>query len=111
VYTIAQLTPVALMEGMALAKTIVLNEPTKPDYWAVPSAVFSNPEIATVVRGSEAGWKDVWFWNGGGRPPVSGPASRMCACVQVGWSTARGMRVWPRWRGGGARNNDRQHWH
>jgi glutathione reductase (NADPH) len=37
------------MEGMALAKTIVHNEPTKPDYWAVPSAVFSDPEIATVV--------------------------------------------------------------
>ena len=34
---------------MALAKTIVLNEPTKPDYWAVPSAVFSNPELASVV--------------------------------------------------------------
>lgn len=26
------LTPVALMEGGALAKTIFLNEPTKPDY-------------------------------------------------------------------------------
>ncbi len=35
---------------MALAKTIVLNENTKPDYWAVPSAVFSHPELATVVR-------------------------------------------------------------
>lgn len=46
------LTPVALMEGMALAKTIALNQPTKPDYWAVPSAVFSNPNIATVVRGA-----------------------------------------------------------
>jgi pyruvate/2-oxoglutarate dehydrogenase complex dihydrolipoamide dehydrogenase (E3) component len=46
------LTPVALMEGMALAKTVALNEPTKPDYWAVPSAVFSNPNIATVVSGS-----------------------------------------------------------
>ena len=26
------LTPVALMEGMALAKTLFANEPTKPDY-------------------------------------------------------------------------------
>lgn len=43
------LTPVALMEGMALAKTLVLNQPTEPDYWAVASAVFSYPEIATVV--------------------------------------------------------------
>jgi glutathione reductase (NADPH) len=47
------LTPVALMEGMALAKTVALNEPTKPDYWAVPSAVFSNPNIATVVSSYE----------------------------------------------------------
>nr|QBY35585.1 glutathione reductase 1 [Dunaliella salina] len=43
-----QLTPVALMEGMALARTIALNEPTKPDYEAVPSAVFSHPELAGV---------------------------------------------------------------
>lgn len=42
------LTPVALMEGMALAKTIALNQPTKPDYLAVASAVFSHPNIATV---------------------------------------------------------------
>lgn len=37
------------MEGMALARTIALNEPTKPDYDAVPSAVFSHPELAGVV--------------------------------------------------------------
>ncbi|GMN48903.1 hypothetical protein TIFTF001_018074 [Ficus carica] len=42
------LTPVALMEGVALAKTIFLNEPTKPDYRAIPSAVFSQPPIAQV---------------------------------------------------------------
>ncbi|KAI8467436.1 MAG: hypothetical protein J3K34DRAFT_454500 [Monoraphidium minutum] len=42
------LTPVALMEGMALARTIVKGEPTKPDYRDVPSAVFSWPNIATV---------------------------------------------------------------
>lgn len=46
-----QLTPVALMEGMALARTLVLNEPTKPNHMAVPSAVFSYPELATVVSG------------------------------------------------------------
>lgn len=48
------LTPVALMEGMALAKTIALNQPTKPDYHCVPSAVFSNPSIATVVSTGSA---------------------------------------------------------
>ncbi|GBF98807.1 glutathione chloroplastic [Raphidocelis subcapitata] len=42
------LTPVALMEGMALARTIVKGEPTKPDYDFVASAVFSWPNIATV---------------------------------------------------------------
>ncbi|MED6192587.1 hypothetical protein PIB30_011662 [Stylosanthes scabra] len=42
------LTPVALMEGMALAKTLFQNEPTKPDYSYVPSAVFSQPPIGQV---------------------------------------------------------------
>ncbi|KAF3574088.1 hypothetical protein F2Q69_00061837 [Brassica cretica] len=42
------LTPVALMEGMALAKTLFQNDPTKPDYRAVPCAVFSQPPIGTV---------------------------------------------------------------
>uniref|UniRef100_A0A7C9EXE5 Glutathione reductase n=1 Tax=Opuntia streptacantha TaxID=393608 RepID=A0A7C9EXE5_OPUST len=42
------LTPVALMEGGALAKTLFGNEPTKPDYSAVPSAVFSQPPIGQV---------------------------------------------------------------
>lgn len=51
--------PVALMEGMAVAKTVALGQPTKPDYTAVASAVFSHPEIATVVSG-------VWVWAAGG---------------------------------------------
>ncbi|KAL9271402.1 Glutathione reductase, chloroplastic-like protein [Drosera capensis] len=42
------LTPVALMEGGALAKTLFANQPTKPDYRAVPSAVFSQPQIGQV---------------------------------------------------------------
>ncbi|KAK7270308.1 hypothetical protein RIF29_23360 [Crotalaria pallida] len=42
------LTPVALMEGMALVKTLFQDEPTKPDYRAVPSAVFSQPPIGQV---------------------------------------------------------------
>ncbi|GMH32296.1 hypothetical protein BSKO_00130 [Bryopsis sp. KO-2023] len=43
-----QLTPVALMEGMALAKTIFDEEPTKPDHRNVASAVFSQPPLASV---------------------------------------------------------------
>lgn len=53
------LTPVALMEGMALAKTIALNEPTKPDYNAVASAVFSNPPLATVGLSEEQAAKQL----------------------------------------------------
>lgn len=42
------LTPVALMEGGAFVKSVFGNEPTKPDYSAVPSAVFSQPPIGQV---------------------------------------------------------------
>uniref|UniRef100_A0A7N0ZRW0 Glutathione reductase n=1 Tax=Kalanchoe fedtschenkoi TaxID=63787 RepID=A0A7N0ZRW0_KALFE len=47
------LTPVALMEGGALAKTLFANQPTKPDYRAVPSAVFSQPPIGQVGLSEE----------------------------------------------------------
>ncbi|KAF8394335.1 hypothetical protein HHK36_020543 [Tetracentron sinense] len=47
------LTPVALMEGGALAKSVFGNEPTKPDYRAVPSAVFSQPPIGQVGLSEE----------------------------------------------------------
>ncbi|KAM7496044.1 hypothetical protein LguiA_020458 [Lonicera macranthoides] len=52
------LTPVALMEGGALAKTLFLNEPTKPDYRAVPSAVFSQPPIGQVGLSEEQAIKE-----------------------------------------------------
>ncbi|CAN6288213.1 unnamed protein product [Urochloa humidicola] len=42
------LTPVALMEAGAIAKTIFGNERTKPNYSSVPSAVFSQPPIGQV---------------------------------------------------------------
>ena len=42
------LTPVALMEGMALASTLFKGEPKKPDYDYIASAVFSQPPLATV---------------------------------------------------------------
>lgn len=42
------LTPVALHEGTAVARTLFGKAPTKPDYVAVPSAVFSQPAIGTV---------------------------------------------------------------
>ena len=43
-----QLTPVAIREGMALAKTLFGNEATAYDHDTVPSAVFTQPEMGTV---------------------------------------------------------------
>ena len=48
-----ELTPVALMEGMALARTLYANEPISPDHKDVPHAVFSQPSCA-IVGMSEA---------------------------------------------------------
>ena len=42
------LTPVAIAEGMALANTLFNNQPTKPCYLNVPTAVFSTPSCGTV---------------------------------------------------------------
>jgi glutathione reductase (NADPH) len=42
------LTPVALAEGMALAKTLFNHTPTKPDYRNIPTAIFGQPNAATV---------------------------------------------------------------
>ncbi|KAK4482308.1 hypothetical protein RD792_009461 [Penstemon davidsonii] len=52
------LTPVALMEGGALAKTLFANQPTKPDHSDVPSAVFSQPPIAQVGLTEEQAVKE-----------------------------------------------------
>ncbi len=43
-----QLTPVALAEGMAVARTLFGGVPTTVDYDIVPTAVFSRPNLATV---------------------------------------------------------------
>jgi len=42
------LTPVAIAEGRALAETLFNNNPLKMDHSGVPSAVFSQPPVATV---------------------------------------------------------------
>jgi glutathione reductase (NADPH) len=42
------LTPVAIAEGMAFAKTVFGGKPTRPDHEDVPSAVFSQPPLACV---------------------------------------------------------------
>lgn len=43
-----QLTPVAIHEAMCFIDTVYRDKPTKPDYDAVATAVFSQPEIGTV---------------------------------------------------------------
>ncbi|HVS12346.1 MAG TPA: glutathione-disulfide reductase [Thermoanaerobaculia bacterium] len=42
------LTPVAIHEGMCLASTLFGGEPQAPDHTLVPTAVFSQPPLATV---------------------------------------------------------------
>jgi glutathione reductase (NADPH) len=42
------LTPVAIEEAMALAKTVFEDTPTQPDYQAVATAIFTQPPAATV---------------------------------------------------------------
>jgi len=48
-----QLTPVAIHEAMCFVETAFKDNPTKPDYLNIPSAVFSTPEIATVGLSEE----------------------------------------------------------
>ena len=43
-----QLTPVAIHEAMCFLETAFRDNPTRPDYEAVATAVFSQPEIGTV---------------------------------------------------------------
>ena len=43
-----QLTPVAIREGQAFADTLFGGTPTRVDYDAIPSAVFSHPPLAGV---------------------------------------------------------------
>ena len=44
----AQLTPVAIREGAALAQTLFNDNPQKVDHSIIPTAVFSQPPIGTV---------------------------------------------------------------
>jgi len=44
----AQLTPVAIREGSAFAATVFNNTPTAVDYALIGTAVFAEPELATI---------------------------------------------------------------
>ncbi len=53
------LTPVAIHEGMCLAKTLFADQPSRPDHSNVASAVFSQPPIGTVGL-AEAAARDAY---------------------------------------------------
>jgi glutathione reductase (NADPH) len=48
-----ELTPLALAQGMAVAKTLFRGEPTTVDTEFIPTAVFSQPSLATVGYSEE----------------------------------------------------------
>ncbi|HLF23057.1 MAG TPA: glutathione-disulfide reductase, partial [Burkholderiales bacterium] len=47
------LTPVATAEGMAVANTLFNHRPTALDYENIPTAIFANPNVATVGLSEE----------------------------------------------------------
>ena len=49
----AELTPMALAQGMAVAKTLFQSKPTKVDTEFVPTAIFTQPSFATVGLSEE----------------------------------------------------------
>ena len=48
------LTPVATAEGMAVANTLFNNRPTALDYDNIPTAIFADPNVATVGLSEES---------------------------------------------------------
>jgi glutathione reductase (NADPH) len=48
-----ELTPLALAQGMAVAKTLFRNDPTTVDSEFIPTAVFSQPSLATIGYSEE----------------------------------------------------------
>ncbi len=44
----AALTPVAIREGEAFARTVFKAEPTRADHMLIPTAIFTQPEVGTV---------------------------------------------------------------
>ena len=74
-----QLTPVAIHEAMCLVETLWKNNPTAPDHEAIPTAVFSQPEIGTVgLTEEEAGeiYDEVEVYRANFRPMKTSFAGR-----------------------------------
>lgn len=78
-----QLTPVAIHEAMCFIETEYKNNPTKPDYDLIPTAVFSQPEIGTVGLSEEESakrYKELEVYRAQFRPlkaTLSGRAEKM----------------------------------
>lgn len=76
------LTPVALMEAMAVTKTMFGGEATAPDHTNIATAVFSHPEIGTVGLSEEQAvqqYKNVDIYTSAFRPmrnTISGAQGR-----------------------------------
>ncbi|EBA15536.1 glutathione-disulfide reductase [Roseobacter sp. SK209-2-6] len=49
----ANLTPVAIREGMAFVETVIKGNPTSPDHELIPTAIFTQPEMGTVGLSEE----------------------------------------------------------
>ncbi len=49
----ANLTPVAIREGMAFVETVFKGNPTMPDHDLIPTAIFTQPEMGTVGLSEE----------------------------------------------------------
>lgn len=49
----ANLTPVAIREGMAFVETVFNGNPTKPDHDLIPTAIFTQPEMGTIGLSEE----------------------------------------------------------
>ncbi|WP_324753979.1 glutathione-disulfide reductase [Roseovarius sp. Pro17] len=50
----ANLTPVAIREGMAFVETVFKGNPTPVDHHLIPTAIFTQPEIGTIGLSEEA---------------------------------------------------------
>ena len=49
----ANLTPVAIREGMAFVETVFKGVPTAPDHDLIPTAIFTQPEMGTIGLSEE----------------------------------------------------------
>jgi glutathione reductase (NADPH) len=93
------LTPVAIREGQAFAETVFGKKPSSADHIHVPSAVFSEPELATVGL-SEAKAREQGFaldiYRTGFRPlktTLSGRATSILMKLVVDRATGRVLGV------------------